>query len=134
MTRTQRILIGVMVCLVIAVLVAVMIAFLSLVRQSRAAQVADLPTDTPFPTVIFPATYTPTPKSDTPIPVLANSSNPNAVSAAPRATIDPNNPAAVASDLRPLCAFGLPFALTPTRGCPIYPRRPNSRSNIATFI
>jgi hypothetical protein len=102
MTRAQKIIVGIMSFLVIVVLVAVMIAFLSLVRQNRAAQVAVMPTATPFPTVVYPATYTPTPNPATTTPVVGNRSgtNPNVGSATaqPRATIDPNNPVAVAFD------------------------------------
>ncbi len=102
MTRAQKIIIGVMVCLVIAVSIAVMLAFFNMLRQNRAAQVADMPSPTAFPTVVYPATYTPTPDNKTVTPVLENPSgstaNVNAATPRPRATIDPHNPVAVALD------------------------------------
>jgi len=98
MTRAQKIIIGVMVCLVIAVLIAVMLAFFGLVRQNRTAQVKELPPPTTFPTVVYPATYTPTPPSGAATPVLENGPDAVATTPQPRATIDPNNPVAVALD------------------------------------
>lgn len=102
MTRGQKIIVGIMVTLILLTFTAIFLALISLYRQNRAAQIAALPSPTPFPTVVYPATYTPTPTSPGAASASATGTSGNRLTATrtvqPRATIDPNNPVAVAFD------------------------------------
>lgn len=102
MTRGQKIIIGVMVTLILLTFTAIFLALISLYRQYRAAQIAALPSPTTFPTVVYPATYTPTPTSPSAASGSSAGTSDNRLTATrtvqPRATIDPNNPVAVAFD------------------------------------
>ncbi len=102
MNRIQKLIIAFLGICVLCVFVALFVVGAQTVRQMRAAQNATLPTPSPFPTQVYPSTYTPIPTSPPPTAVIqsgtggAGSPGAGSKTPRPRATIDPNNPAAVA--------------------------------------
>jgi len=100
MSRSQKIIIGVLVALILVTFAGIFVALISIYRQNRAAQIAALPEPTPFPTVVYPATYTAVPTVPSPTFSAVGGAPQNGAALnktpRPRATIDPNNPIAVA--------------------------------------
>ena len=100
MTRSQKIIIGAMCALVLLVFAGIVITTLARFQQNTAPQVAIADTATPFPTVVFPPTYTPkpSPPPNTPVLSITRRKTARAGTPVPRSTLDPNNPNAVAID------------------------------------